>query len=264
MINCVSNLAWNINEEKDAIKVLKKNKIKFLEFAPTLLIKASDNAHDVKKIKEKWANKGIRLFSMQSILYEIENAYIFGSKVQHKIFYNAIKSKIILAKKLGVKVIVFGSPKNRKSFGKKKYVLNKIFIDTFKDLSKYCNRNNITICIEPNPKIYKSDYLRNMEEVVQVVKKIAKKNIKINFDLGASIENKEDTRTIFNRNVVLIGHVQISAPGLKNIKKYNAEVKRFKETLKISNYSGVVSMEVLAQKKNNIKNLKKNIQIIND
>ena len=99
MINCVSNLAWNINEEENAIKVLKKNKIKFLEFAPTLLIKASDGARDIKKIKEKWAKKGIRLFSMQSILYEIKNAYIFGSKAQHKIYYDAIKSKIILAKK---------------------------------------------------------------------------------------------------------------------------------------------------------------------
>ena len=263
MINCVSNLAWNINEEENAIKVLKKNKIKFLEFAPTLLIKASDGARDIKKIKEKWAKKGIRLFSMQSILYEIKNAYIFGSKAQHKIFCDAIKSKIILAKKLGVKVIIFGSPKNRKSFGKKKFVLNKIFIDTFKNLSKYCKKNNITICIEPNPKIYKSDYLINMKEVVKVVKKIAKKNIKINFDLGASIQNKEDTRSIFNRNLASIGHVQISTPGLKNIKKYNADVKKFKETLKISNYSGVVSMEVLAKKKKNIKNLEKNIKIIN-
>jgi len=264
MINCVSNLAWNINEEKDAIKILKKNKIKFLEFAPTLLIKKSEKTGDVKKLKKKWNNKGIRLFSMQSILYEIENAYIFGSKTQHKIFCNAIERKIILAKKLGAKVIVFGSPKNRKSFGKKKYVLNKIFIDTFKDLSKCCKKNNITICIEPNPRIYKSDYLRNMREVVKVVKKIAKKNIKINFDLGASIANKEDIKTIFNSNVALIGHVQISAPGLKNIKKYNGKVKKFKKILKFSNYSGVVSMEVLAQKKNNIKNLKKNIQIIND
>ena len=147
---------------------------------------------------------------------------------------------------------------------KKNMFLNKIFIDTFKDLSKYCNRNNITICIEPNPKIYKSDYLRNMAEVVQVVKKIAKKNIKINFDLGASIQNKEDTRRIFNKNLASIGHVQISTPGLKNIKKYNTEVKKFKETLKISNYNGVVSMEVLAKKKKNIKNLEKNIKIIND
>ena len=39
MINCVSNLAWKPEEENKAISILKKYKIKYLEFAPSLLLR---------------------------------------------------------------------------------------------------------------------------------------------------------------------------------------------------------------------------------
>lgn len=261
MINCVSNLAWVKEEENKAIKILKNNNINYLEFAPNLLIK---NKNEIKKIKKKWAAKGIKLYSMQSILFGEENAFIFGSKTQNEIFFNAIKSKINLANKLNVKIIIFGSPRNRKTFGKRKNLLNKIFIKTFKKLSKYCKKKNVIICVEPNPKIYKSEYLNNMDEVIKIIKKIKNKFIKINYDLGASIANKENIKTSFQKNVDLIGHVQISAPGLGNLNRFKKDVKKFSEILQFSKYKGQVSMEVLAKGKNNIKSLKNNIKIIND
>lgn len=261
MINCVSNLAWKKKEENSAIKILKNNNINYLEFAPNLLIQ---NKKEIKKIKKKWTDKGIKLYSMQSILHGEENAFIFGSKSQNEIFLNAIKSKINLANKLNVKIIVFGSPRNRKTFGKQKNLLDKIFINTFKKLSKYCRKKNVIICVEPNPKIYKSEYLNNIQEVIKIIRKIKNKYIKINYDLGASIANKENVKTSFQNNTDLIGHVQISAPGLGNLDRYKKKVKKFNEILQVSKYKGLVSMEVLAKDKNNIQNLKNNIKIIND
>ena len=38
MLNCISNLSWKKKEEKKALEILKKNKIKLLEFAPNLLL----------------------------------------------------------------------------------------------------------------------------------------------------------------------------------------------------------------------------------
>ena len=135
MINCVSNLAWSKKEEKQAIKLLKKKKNKKLEFSPNLLLNNNFTKREISKVKKKWKKKGISLYSMQSILYKVENAMVFGSKYQNIIFYKEVIKKIQLAKQLGVKVIVFGSPINRKSFGKKKNLLDKIFINTFKNLS---------------------------------------------------------------------------------------------------------------------------------
>ena len=50
MINCVSNLAWKAEEKNEAINILKKYKIKYLEFAPNLLLK-NRNLSECKKLK---------------------------------------------------------------------------------------------------------------------------------------------------------------------------------------------------------------------
>ena len=263
MINCVSNLAWKAEEKNEAINILKKYKIKYLEFAPNLLLK-NRNFSECKKVKMKWMQEKLILYSMQSILFNINDAYIFGTKRQFNIFYKSILKIIKLAKKLGVKIIIFGSPLSRKTFGKNKKLLDNTFIKTFKNLSLHCKKNDVTICIEPNPKIYKSEYLNNMSETVKVVKKIKKQNIKINFDLGACIANRESLKSVFLKNINLIGHCQISVPRLKNLNKYKKKINFFKKVLKKSKYNGVISMEVLAQRKKNIKNLEKNIKILND
>jgi sugar phosphate isomerase/epimerase len=264
MLNCVSNLAWKKNEEKKAFQILKKNKIKFLEFAPSLLLNKNFNERDIKRIKKKCFRYGLKLLSMQSILYNVKNAFIFGSKYQNKIFYAELKKKVKLAKKLGVKIIIFGSPFNKKKFGKKNSLLDKIFINTFQDISSLCKKNNVTICLEPNPKIYKSDYLLNTNEAVKIIKKINRKNILLNFDLGASLANKENVQNLVEKNISHIGHVQISAPKLKNLQGYKKRIKNFLNALKKMNYRKAISMEVLAKKKDNLVNLEKNIRIIYD
>ena len=263
MLNCVSNLAWKKKEENKAFQILKKNRIKFLEFAPNLLLNKF-NKEGIKRVKKKCLKYGLKPFSMQSVLYNVKNAFIFGSKFQNKIFFQELKKKIVLAKKLGVKIIVFGSPSNKKRFDKNNTLLDKIFIKTFRKISTFCKKKDVTICLEPNPKIYKSEYLINTNEAIKLIKKINKKNILLNFDLGASLANKEDLQSLVERNISYIGHVQISAPKLKNLTGYKKKIKKFLKVLKKMNYKKAISLEVLAQKNKNLSNLKKNIKIIND
>ena len=116
---CISNLAWNIHEEVNVLNLLKR-KIKFLEYSPSLLISDPTSKKDVLKAKTIWKKRKISLYSMQSILFNSNNAYIFGNIKQRQNFYDQVKKKIILAKTLQTKIIVFGSPKNKKTFGKKK------------------------------------------------------------------------------------------------------------------------------------------------
>ena len=264
MLNCVSNLAWKKKEEKKALEILKKNKIKFLEFAPNLLLNNKFNYKEIKKVKRRCAKYGLKPFSMQSVLYNVKDAFVFGSKFQNYTFISELKKKVILAKRLGVKIIIFGSPVNKKRFNKNSALLDKIFIRTFRMISSFCRQNNVTICLEPNPKIYKSEYLLNTKEAIKLIKKINKKNVLLNFDLGASLANKENVQRIVKSNISYIGHVQISAPKLKNLARYKIKIKKFLKVLKKMNYRKTVSMEVLAQKHNNLINLEKNIKIIND
>ena len=86
-----SNIAWNKTEDKRIIELFNKEKIRYLEYAPDLIIKNYNKKSSVSKIRRSWENKKIKLYSMQSVLFGIKNAFIFGNLNQQKIFYNEVK-----------------------------------------------------------------------------------------------------------------------------------------------------------------------------
>ena len=260
---CISNLAWTKSETKDALILLKKKGIRFLEYSPNLLLNNCNSKKEIKIVKNFWKINNVKLYSMQSILNEINNAYLFGSTSQKKIFYNEIRKKITLAKKLGTKVIVFGSPASRKIFKNKKASLDILAHEMFKKISLLCEKHKIIFCLEANAKIYKTKYLTHTSDAINLVKKINNNYFKINLDLGTIIANKENFNSLIKKNLNLIGHVQISSPHLKNLLKYKTKIKLFIRSLKKLGYKKVVSVEMLKNKNNNLTNVNKILNLLN-
>ena len=249
----ISNIAWTYDENIKMAKLLNKKKIELLEFAPDILLKKDYTKKNLLLTKKFWHLKNIKLYSMQSILNEINNAYLFGTTNQKKIFYNEIRKKITLAKKLGTKVIVFGSPTSRKIFKNKKASLDILAHEMFKKISLLCEKHKIIFCLEANAKIYKTKYLTHTSDAINLAKKINNNYFKINLDLGTIIANKENFNNIIKKNLDLIGYVQISSPQLKNLLQYKKKIKLFIKTLKKSGYKNVVSVEMLKNRNNLIK-----------
>ena len=260
---CISNLAWTKNETKDALVLLKKKGIRFLEYSQNLLLDNYNSKKEIEIVKRFWEINNIKLYSMQSILNKVSNAYLFGTISQKRIFYNEIKKKIILAKKLGTKVIVFGSPASRKTFMNKKTDLDILAHGMFKSISLLCRKHKITFCLEANAEIYKTKYLTHTSDVINLVKKIKNDYFKINLDLGTIIANKENFDILIKKNLNLIGHVQISSPHLKNLLKYKTKIKLFIRSLKKLGYKKVVSVEMLKNKNNNLTNVNKILNLLN-
>ena len=258
----ISNLAWNFNENKKFLALFKKNKIENLEFAPSLLFQNNFKNKNLINTKKFWNNKGVRLYSMQSILYGINNCFIFGDNKQRSNFIKEVFKKIDLAKKLDVKVIVFGSPINKRKFKKKKYLLDKIFINTFRKIALYTNKKKIYFCLEANPNIYKSEYLNYTNEALKVVKIINNKYLMINLDLGTIIQNKESIDNLINQNIKYIKHVQISVPYLLNVLKHKKKIKELIKLLKFNKYKNNISIEMSRPKKNTYQTVKKTITYI--
>ena len=253
----ISNLAWNFNENKKISRILKKNKIKNLEFAPSLLLKNNFDNKNLIITKKFWCDEGIKLYSMQSILYGVKNCFIFGNKKQKLNFIKEVFEKIDLAKKLGVKVIIFGSPVNKKIFKKKKAELDKIFIDILKKIAAYANKKRIYFCLEANPKIYKSEYLNYTNEALDMVKTINNKYLMVNLDLGTMIQNNESIGSLINQNIRYIKHVQISVPYLSNVLKYKNKIKELIKSLKVNKYKNNISIEMTRPKKSSHQTIQK-------
>ena len=214
------------------------------------------------KAKNVWVKRKIPLYSMQSILYNTNNAYIFGNKKQRQNFYKEVKKKIVLAKILKTKIIVFGSPKNKKTFGKKKELLDKISFEMFKKISLISEKNKIIFCVEANPKIYDTTYLTHTLDAIELTKKINNKFFKVNLDLGTVISNNENIDYLLKNYLHYFGHAQISSPNLINLLRYKKDIKMFLNKLSKYKYKKVVSIETMRKSKNNLKYLTNIIKLI--
>jgi sugar phosphate isomerase/epimerase len=258
----ISNLSWNSDEDYKVINIIKKLDIKNIEISANKIFNNNYTLKNIKKNQHFWRKEKIKFYSMQSILFNTKNAYLFGNKTQQKIFFNEIKKKIYLCKKIGAKVIVFGSPSNKKIFSERNLdKLNRIAYNSFKKISKICEKYRICFCIEANPKIYNCEYLNYTKDAVRLVKKINSKFFKLNFDVGTVIENNESFKNVIEDHIKSIGHVQISVPYLKDIMPYKKTVMKFIKELKRNNYQKYISIERLPVK-DNINNLEKTIKLV--
>lgn len=253
----VSNLAWKNEKLHKVIFMFKKNNIKYLEFSPNVLLKNDFSKDNIQKIKNFWKKKNFQLYSMQSLLFNINDAYLFGDKIQKKIFLKEVIKKISLAKNLGTKIIVFGSPKNKKNIYKKKLsALNLESISIFRKIDQVCRKKKIIFCLESNPKIYNCDYLNETKEAIDIARKINSKYFKVNLDLGTVISNKENITKLIKNYLKYFAHCQFSMPLLKKINMKNNIFAKTIKLLKKEKYKGVISIEMLPVK-NNLKAIEK-------
>ena len=259
---CFSNIAWSKKENKEIIDLFNQEKIRYLEYAPDLIIKNFKKKENIFKVKKFWQKKKIKLYSMQSVLYRVKNAFVFGDNNQQNIFYNGVKEKVLLAKKLGTKVIVFGSPKSKKTFGKSKKILNYLFESNMRKIAKICEKAKITFCLEANPKVYGTKYLTHTNQALSLVKKIDNKYFKLNLDLGTIISNNENYKKLIKNNIFHIGHAQISLPKLKNPLINKKLIERFILELNKNRYKKIISVEFLKQEKNSYSGIVELIKFI--
>lgn len=110
----ISNIAWNPKEDESIIGILNTLGIKGLEIAPTKIWRAplDTSRIEVEKVKQRWAIKGFELIAMQSLLFG-QNQFNLFSKDSREEMFIYLSGIIKLAGQLGVKSLVFGSPKNR-------------------------------------------------------------------------------------------------------------------------------------------------------
>ena len=258
----ISNIAWKSCSDNSYLKLIKKHKIKSLEYAPDIILRGDYSTKNILETKKYWNTHKIKLYSMQSILFGSKNAYMFGDKIQKNIFLNEIIKKIDLAHKLGSKILIFGSPQNRIIFKKKKKLLEQISIKIFSKIADYCHKKKIYFCLEANPKLYGCEYINNTNEAINLIKRINKPYFRLNLDLGTIIANKEDLSEIISKNSNLIKHVQISTPYLRSISRYKSKIKELIYYLYKFKYNGHVSIEMLEKKNNNIKIVSESIKIV--
>ena len=237
----ISNIGWSSIFDNDMYNFLEKSGFQGLEIAPTRIV--NENPYDNLSLASEFSRHltdefGISISSMQSIWFG-RNEKIFESEREYDLLFNYTKKAIDFAESLNCPNLVFGCPVNRSIKSINDVEKAMVF---FTELAKYAEIKNTVIAIEPNPKIYKTNFLNTTIEAYDFVKEINSKGIGINLDLGTIIENKEDI-SIVEDVINFVNHVHISEPYLVRIKKRSIHIELLKE-LKRLNYNKYVSIEM--------------------
>lgn len=219
----ISNIAWHPSELESVLEVMVRVGARGLEIAPGLAFAGEEDPFcpsraAVQKFTRLLSSKGISTVSMQSLLFGVHGAHLFGSNDETRNFETGIERAIRLAGQLRVPNIVLGSPKNRRY--PKLMTQGDASIRAAAVLAKLADvavEEGTKIAIEPNPAEYGTNFLNTLEETASFVAEMAHPGVAMNFDIGAYRHNKENLSEadIFDLAARRISHVHVSEFGLR-------------------------------------------------
>jgi sugar phosphate isomerase/epimerase len=263
----ISNIAWQIHEEEKIRELLLDSGIHHVEIAPGKYfpgIFPYDN-NDLQNCKMFWANKGIHIVALQSLLFDHPEMKIFEDTLSRINMLNHLEGCISLGSELGAHAVIFGSPGNRRIPKNKLSGYSGIAQDFFKALGDFAAIHGIYFCIEPNPKDYGTNFLCKTQEALDFIKKIDSNGLKLNFDTGTCIFNRENYKKILPEAIPYLGHFHISEPFLAPINQNTPIHQNLAEILLNENYRGTVSIEMKSVSPvDNFTNIKTAVRYISD
>lgn len=240
----ISNIAWEPSEDKAVFELIKKYGFSGIELAPPKLFKDPSNVSDEKtEAYLKYMKPyGFKFPAMQSLLFGKPELKIFDESRADTLEY--LKKIIDLAQNLDVKVLVFGSPKNRFIGDMDKKEAQKIAVQFFRELGKYAHSKDRYFCIEPNAKEYGCDFITNTDEAIELVKAVDSKGFRLHVDSAVIAMNGEDIKESLTKALPYTEHFHISEPFLELITTNKTKHEEFFKILKSLNYDKWVSIEM--------------------
>ncbi|KAF6578927.1 sugar phosphate isomerase/epimerase [Paenibacillus sp. EKM212P] len=244
----ISNIAWNSNENEEIIVLLNKLGIRGIEIAPTKIWDRplDSEPNELLQFKQYWEQRDIHLIAMQSLLFGQHGLALFSDVESRNKLKEYVMGIMGLAGKIGVKALVFGSPKNRLSNGLSKNEQLDIAIPFFTELAESAVTENVTLCIEPNPSQYGCDFITNSEEGLQLVREVNHPGFQLHLDAGTLTLNNENISSAIENSMPYLSHFHISEPYLNKVgsEESLSPHREIAKTLKINEYKNWVSIEM--------------------
>lgn len=259
----ISNLSWELQEDKEVLELLKKYHIKGVEIAPTKIWPDISKASvkQIRQYRKFWNDNGVEIISITSLLFGHPELTIFENKEARNKTLNYLVEMARVGGLLGAKVMVFGSPKNRLRGKLKKPEAEKIAIDFFQKLSNKIKKYNINFCVEPLGKTYSCNFITSVKEAIKLIQEVNHPNFKSHIDIGSIEGNGENYKKSLELAKPYMTHFHISEPGLKEIPAKLVNHKLAAKILKNLNYDKWCTVEMpLAKETEHLYTIEKTLQ----
>ena len=244
----VSNIAWDVVEDEQISELLSQYQIDAIDIAPGKYFPDPTQVtdYDIAKIRAYWEAKEIEITGMQSLLFGKSKLNVFGSADVQQLTLNHLNSVARVAAGLGIKRLVFGSPRNRNRKGLSDNQSLTIAKDFFSKLGNIANQHRVIFCLEPNPVCYGANFMTNSQVTFDVVSAINHPAIKMQLDTGSIIINKESISEVIGYAQNQIGHIHISEPGLEVIGDTDNQHAEFAKAIKLNLKNPLATIEMIA------------------
>lgn len=242
----ISNIAWKNEEEPAVAAFLRDHGITGVDVAYTKFwaspAEASDQA--LADYRAFWAQHGITIIGMQSLIYGRPDLMLFGSPEVRADMTAYMRAVLRLAGKLGARPLVFGSPKNRLKGVLPDGEAMDIAAELFTTLAHTAAQENVILCIEPNPAEYGCDFVRTTAPAIELVSRVNHPHFRLHLDAAIITMNGEDIEAAIDSAAPYLAHFHASEPQLAVVGEGTVDHPRFAAALKRIGYQGWVAVEM--------------------
>jgi len=242
----ISNIAWQPEEETKMISLITSHGVEGIEIAltkywvePTLATE-----HEIAELKKRFDSVRLSIPTAQALLFGHPELVLFGTDEDRIKTFEYIFKICRVSSEMGIKSLIFGSPKNRLRGKISGDSALEIAADFFHQLAYEISPLDITICIEPNPVEYGCDFIRTTGEAIELVQKVNHQNFRLNLDTSAIFLNHEEPEFIIPQCIPYTNHFHVSEPYLNPIGTMNNNHRIIAKVLQDCNYSGWISIEM--------------------
>ncbi len=241
----ISNIAWPSSDEGRVADLLREMGIAGVEVAPTKIWPQplSVTTAEIQAYREFWESRGVRIVALQALLFGRADLTIFDSAETRRQTFDYLAGMIRLAATLGARVLVFGSPKNRRVGHLASEEASRIALPFFRDLAAVAVDHDTMFCIEPNPPEYGCDFLTTSAAALDLIRSVNSPGLGLHLDAGGLTLSREPL-TAVEEGLPWLRHFHISEPHLESLGAGGSDHRGYGETLARIGYQGWTSIEM--------------------
>ncbi|WDF72868.1 sugar phosphate isomerase/epimerase family protein [Novosphingobium sp. KACC 22771] len=218
----ISNIAWAPQDARSVYAMMQARGFNGLEIAPGLAFAGQEDAfvpspEAEAAFRADLAEFGLSAVSMQSLLFGVVGAKLFGSADELAALERGLERAIALAGRLGIGNLVFGSPGNRViPEGMPMADARAHAADLFRRLGDKAQAAGTVLALEPNPAAYGTNFMTHVASAADFTLMVDHPAITLNYDMGALYMNDEQDQAgaLYRRAAGKVSHVHISEPQL--------------------------------------------------
>lgn len=249
----VSNIAWTNEEEPAVAELLQRLGVRYVEVAPTKRWHDPTKASilEIQEYKKFWSSYDIEIVAFQSMLFSRPDLKIFESEDNRDRTRAYLEDFLGVARKMNVRVMVFGSPKNRQRGEMGDTEAHTIAKEFFGELGRVAEENDVEFCIEPNATQYACDFITTAQQGVDMVREVATPGFGLHLDIACMTLAGDDIVKSIHEAASMLRHFHISSPMLELVEdRRDINHVAAAAALRATNYDKFISIEMRPGVKN--------------